>query len=79
MASKSWEMFQSFGVTVSASKTKVDNMQKILPVSTRATHKEVVRFDVAVNKVLFVNRLNPRKLNQSNNLSTSVSNQIGWM
>lgn len=58
-------MLFSFGVSVLFRHAKIDNMNDICSFGIRSTDEEVVWFDVAIDEVLFVDRLDSRELGES--------------
>lgn len=51
-----------FGIAVLLGHTEIDDVYRVGAFGAGATDEEVVGFDVAVNEILFVDRLNARQL-----------------
>lgn len=55
-------MLFSFRVSILLCHAEVDHMNDVSSLGTRPTDQEIVRFDIAIDEIFLVNRLDSRKL-----------------
>lgn len=70
-------MLLGLWISVLLSHAKIDNMNDIRPFSARTANEEIVGLYIAVDEVLFVDRLHTRELLAGSVAAANISKDVG--